>query len=101
MSERAEKPLEIIWSKQALRDLDKIEEHYLKESGERLADEAVDAIYWQAGRIAELRLKFRPGENNTRECVLKQFPYTLVYRLSSARMTVVRVLHQRRAYFNR
>lgn len=101
MSERAAKPLEIAWSRRALRDLDKIEEHYLEESGERLADEAVDAIYWQATRIAELRLKFRPGENNTRECVLKQFPYTLVYRITDRAVRVVRVLHQRRAYFNR
>jgi len=101
VSERAEKPLEIVWSTRALRDLDKIEDYYLEESGERLADEAVDAIYWQAGRIGELRLKFRPGANNTRECVMKQFPYTLVYRINSVRVTIARVLHQRRAYFNR
>lgn len=101
MSDHEKKLLEISWSKRALRDLDRIEEHYLEKSGERLADEAVDAIFWQASRIAALHLKFRPGKNNTRECVLKQFPYTIVYRINSTRVTVARVLHQRRAYFNR
>ena len=43
----------------------------------------------------------RPGKSGTRECVLKRFPYTIVYRASGNAIRIVRVMHQARRYFNR
>lgn len=40
----------------------------------------------------------KPG---TRHKVVGEYPYTLVYRVAGSTIRVVRVLHQRRAYFQR
>ncbi len=88
----ARKPLEVHWSRRAERDLDRIDDYYLKEGGERLADKAVDAVYWHVQHIAELHLRFRAGKLNTRECVMQHWPFTIVYRLAGGVLTVVRVV---------
>lgn len=46
-------------------------------------------------------LQQRPGKYGTRECILRRFPYTIVYRASGDMIRIVRVLHQAREYFNR
>ena len=94
------KPLSVEWSKRAEHDLAQIEHHYFEEAGERLSELAGDAIYWQVQRIASNHLKFREGKTNTRECVMQSWPYTIVYKIDAAKVRVVRVLHQRREYFN-
>ncbi len=40
----------------------------------------------------------KPG---TRYKIVGEYPYTIVYRGTSSKVRVVRVLHQRRAYFQR
>lgn len=95
------KPLSIEWSKRAEHDLTQIEHHYFEEAGEQLAEAAGDAVYWQVQRIALNRLFFREGKADTRECVMQGWPYTIVYKIDDIKVRVVRVLHQRRAYFNR
>jgi addiction module RelE/StbE family toxin len=86
----------------ARRDIEAIESYYLDEAGETVAARAVDAVLSQAEKIAALDLKFRPGiRTGTRECVIKRFPYTLVYASHGRAVIVVRVLHQRSEYFNR
>jgi plasmid stabilization system protein ParE len=86
----------------ARRDIEAIETWYLETAGEAVADRAVDAILAQAEKIAALGLMFRPGiREGTRECVMRRFPYTLVYAARGGVVRVVRVLHQRAEYFNR
>lgn len=89
------------WSKRASADQLSIIRHYLEIASEAVAWDCFLEIEGNLERIALLGLKFRPGVNDTRECVLKQFPYTIVYRITVRTVRVVRVLHQRRAYFNR
>ncbi len=101
MFEPAKKPLKIEWSKRADKDVEQIERYYLEQAGEAVSDAAVDAIYWQADKIAGLRLKMREGQRGTRECVMKTYPYTIVYQIGAQTVRIVRVLHQRREYFNR
>jgi plasmid stabilization system protein ParE len=96
----AKKRLE--FAARARRDIEAIETWYLETAGETVADRAVDAIFDQAEQIATLGLMFRPGiREGTRECVMQQFPYTLVYVASGRAVRIVRVLHQRLKYFNR
>lgn len=76
-------------------------DYYLEESTQSVAVNCLLEIKSSLDRIAILGLQFRPGQYDTRECVLKQFPYTLVYRITARTVKVVRVLHQRREYFNR
>lgn len=94
------KLLSVEWSKRAEYDLAQIECYYFEEAGERLSELAGDAIYWQVQRIASNHLKFREGKGNTRECVMQGWPYTIVYKIDATKVRVVRVLHQRREYFN-
>lgn len=62
----------------------------------------MDAILSEAEKITALDLKFRPGiRAGTRECVMRRFPYTLVYLSAAREIKIVRVLHQRSEYFNR
>lgn len=85
----------------ARRDIEAIESWYLQTAGEEVANNAVDAILDQAEKIAALGLMFRPGIRiGTRECVMQRFPYTLVYATKGRSIKIVRVLHQRREYFN-
>ena len=76
------------WSKRAQRDLAHIEDFYLTVAGYEVADSAIDAIIAQAEKITSLGLVFRPGKDNTRECPLRRFPVTIVYRIED---NVVRV----------
>ena len=89
------------WSKRATADQLSIARYYLDTASESVAWDCFLEIESNLERIALLGLKFRAGKHNTLECVLKQFPYTIVYRITARTVRVVRVLHQRRAYFNR
>jgi plasmid stabilization system protein ParE len=51
--------------------------------------------------VAELGLVYRPGRKGPRECVMRWFPFTIIYRIELGRVRIVRVLHQVRSYFNR
>jgi plasmid stabilization system protein ParE len=96
----AKKRLE--FAARARRDIEAIETWYLETAGETVADRAVDAILDQTEKIAALGLMFRPGiREGTRECVMRRFPYTLVYTVRGDVVRIVRVLHQRSEYFNR
>jgi hypothetical protein len=44
---------------------------------------------------------YRKGEGSTRECVMRRFPFTLIYRIEPGKVRIVRVLHQARDYFTR
>ena len=51
--------------------------------------------------MAELGLVYRPGRKGPRECVMRWFPFTIIYRIEPGKVRIVRVLHQARSYFNR
>ena len=93
------KPLE--WSKRARADLDRIYDYYLEAAPYDIAEQAVRAILEQARRMAELGLVYRPGRKGTRECVMRRFPFILMYRIEPGKVRIVRVLHNARSYFNR
>lgn len=92
------RPLE--WSKRAQADLDRIYDYYLEAAPFDIAEQAIMAIVARARRIARLNLVYRPGRHETREAVVTRFPYTIIYRIETRRVCIVRVLHQAREYFN-
>lgn len=89
------------WSKRSLSDRERIFAYYWKVASRRLADEAEDFIVTKAEALVRLNLVHRPGKGNTRECVMRRFPFTIIYRIEPGAVRVVRVLHQAREYFNR
>lgn len=88
--------LPLDWLKRAKRDLANIENWYLQTAGEQVSDAAVDAIWYQAGRIQERPMLYRKGSRpGTHEAVVKKFPLLILYRVKPKCIRVLRVFHQR------
>lgn len=94
----AAKPLEV--SDRAKADIKRIAAFYAEAAGLIVAGDAARIIENAIDRIAEGLVVHRPGKRGTRECVLRKFPYIVIYRVYSAKVRIVRVLHQARDYFN-
>lgn len=94
------KPLE--WSPRARADFKRETDYYAEASTPRVSDEAAEAIFAAADRIQKAPTTYRPGiKPGTRECVLRDFPLTVVYRITPRTIRILRVMHQSRKYFNR
>lgn len=94
-------PRRLEWSASARGDLLAIDTWYAQ-FGEANAERVMRSIVDAAEELSRYPLSgpkgIRPG---TRHKVTGPYPYTIVYRLSARSVRVVRVLHQRRAYFQR
>lgn len=75
--------------------------YYCREASPTIAREAYDAIRAAAYRLLKFPLASRSGPRETRECIMRRFPFTIIYRVSGQGVRIVRVLHQARRYFNR
>lgn len=89
------------WSKRAGRDLENIFRYYWRVASRQLADEAEAAIVSRAIALTRVKLVYRRGRGDTRECVMRRFPFIIIYRIDSQAVRIVRLLHQAREYFNR
>ena len=58
-------------------------DYYLEEATQSVAVNCLLEVKNSLDRIAILGLQFREGKNETRECPMKQFPYTIVYRITA------------------
>lgn len=94
-------PKRLEWSNRGLRDLELITDYYAKVVSTNVARQAREFIQEAAKNIASRPVLHREGKRGTRECILRKFPYTIIYRASSGAVKIVRVLHQAREYFNR
>jgi toxin ParE1/3/4 len=92
------KPLE--WSERARRDLLSIAHFYTETVSPTIAHKALTAIDLAALRLCSLPADYRLGKDDTREYVMRRFPYTIIYRATAKQLRIVRVLHQARRYFN-
>lgn len=94
-------PRRLEWSASASGDLLAIDAWYAQ-FGEATAERVIQSIVAAANGLRQYPFSgpkgIRPG---TRHRVIGAYPYTLVYRVSAHAVRVVRVLHQRRAYFQR
>jgi len=84
----------------ARADVKRITNFYAETAGPSIAEAAFLTIDRAFDRLAEGVVTHRPGKRGTRECVLRKFPYIVIYRLYPGKVRVVRVLHQARDYFN-
>jgi len=94
----ATRPLSL--SPRAIRDIAAIEAHYAQFSL-ATADRVLAAIKAAADAVCRNPWIGPEGvRKGTRHKVVGKYPYTIVYRARRDRIQVVRVLHQRRQYFN-
>lgn len=94
------KPLE--WAARARADFKREADYYADAVSPHVSDEVAAAILAAADRIKKSPGGYRIGiKPATRECVLRDFPLTVIYRVGSRKITILRVMHQSRKYFNR
>lgn len=84
----------LFWSKQAERDIDRIE-YWLDRIDPALADDAIDAILERV-----LAVQAQPGigsplPGGRRKIIERRFGYVVLYRPGPAGVTILRVRHAR------
>ncbi len=98
MPASAARPLSL--SPRAIRDIAAIEAYYAQ-FGLVTADRVLATIKAAAESVRLNPLIGTEGiRKGTRHKVIGRYPYTIVYRVHRNAIQVVRVLHQRREYFN-
>ncbi len=76
--------MQLDWSLRALADRKRIYAYYWNTASERIADTVDAAIAERTRAIAKLDLVYRRGKGSTRECVMRRFPFTIIYRRTEA-----------------
>lgn len=83
--------------RQALRNLEDIYAYYATQTTPAHAYDVIADIRAQIERLAQYPAYGRPGKKvNTRELVLRRYPYIAVYRVQGQRVIVIRVQDTRR-----
>ena len=94
--QKAKKQLE--WSLRSGRDLLAIDAH-ISPDNPVAAEQVVDYIISQAELLTRFPLTGRiPKPGAPRELVFTRYPYNLIYRVTRAKVRIVRVIHQSRLY---
>ena len=93
-------PLPITWTESAWEDLDGIADYLLGESLPfEIVEEYVKRIFTAPEHLATFPGAGKPGRvPNTREWLVKDMPYALVYRVLSDRVQILRVMHSSRQF---
>ena len=98
MPGKVKKPLE--WTSLAGRDLLSIEAHYAEYS-QITAGRVLSAIKSSATILEYSPLIGVSGKRpGTRHEVISKYPFIIVYRVKPKTVQILRILHQRRKYFN-
>ena len=88
-------PLSIQWTESASEDLDGIADYLLGESLPfETVEEYVKRIFTAPEHLATLPGAGKPGRvPNTREWLVQDTPYALIYRVLPDRIQILRVMH--------
>ena len=90
--------MQIRWEEDALSDLIHIRE-YIEEENPTATGKVAQRIIDKVNLLAEQPLLGSPGRlHNTRELVLTNTPYTIIYHASADLTTILRVFHQARQW---
>ncbi len=85
--------MNILWTDPAEADLDGILDHILAENPQA-ALSVYERIHERVGRLASFPYTGRPGRlHDTRELIIPETPYIVVYRVRPAAVEVLRVIH--------
>ena len=96
----ARSPLPIKWTESAWEDLDGISD-YLVSEGVAFEDveDYVKRIFKAPEHLSTLPGAGKPGRvPNTREWLVKDTPYALIYRVAADKVQILRVMHGSRQF---
>ena len=90
--------MRLVWTAAAVIDLEQISD-YLLEKNPEIAAPIIRRIFESALELKRFPRRGRPGrKRGTRELVLTQLPYLLVYETVEESIRVLRVLHGARRW---
>lgn len=90
--------MRIRWEEDALADLVALRE-YIAQDNPASARKIARQLLEKTGLLLEQPLLGSPGRiHNTRELVIPNTPYTLIYHATSDTITILRVFHQARQW---
>ncbi|HEY2391248.1 MAG TPA: type II toxin-antitoxin system RelE/ParE family toxin [Candidatus Angelobacter sp.] len=90
--------MRVVWTHAAANDLEQISD-YLFEQHAEIAVDTIRRIYQTAAALKQFPHRGRPGrKQGTRELVLIQLPYLVVYEIVGQRVHILRVLHGARRW---
>ena len=96
MQRKAKKQLE--WSARSESDLLAIDA-YIATDNPVAAEQVVNYIISQAELLTRFPLTGRiPKPGSPRELIFTRYPYNLIYRVTSTKIRIVRVIHQSRLH---
>ena len=85
--------MELRWTEEAARDLERIADYLFERAPERAAD-LIRQIYDSPSALLSFPHRGRLGrKTGTRDLVLSPLPYIVVYRISGDVIHIVRILH--------
>ena len=85
--------MELRWTEDAARDLERIADYLFERTPERAAD-LIRQIYNSPSALLGFPHRGRLGrKTGTRDLVLSPLPYIVVYRISGDVIHIVRILH--------
>ncbi len=86
--------MRIRWTQPAVHDLSKICDYIEEHGTPATAGRVARSIYRAASSLHKFPHRGRPGRRpDTRELVLPNLPYIIVYRAEESAATVLRILH--------
>ncbi len=90
--------MRLVWTTAAVADLEQISD-YLFENNPEFAATTIQSIFESASELKLFPRRGRPGrKESTRELVLTQLPYLIVYEVVDQSVRVLRVLHGARRW---
>lgn len=90
--------MKIKWLRQALRNLEQVQE-YLADYNLEASRETIKKIQSAVSQLADYPLMGREGRvAGTRELVISQTPYIIIYRVKRDAVEILRVLHTAKRY---
>lgn len=90
--------MKIKWLRQALRNLEQAHAYIVKDNPEA-ARQLILRIQSAAGQLAEFPFTGRVGRvESTRELVISNTSYLIIYRVKEESVEILRVLHSSRKY---
>jgi toxin ParE1/3/4 len=91
--------MRIRWTKPAADDLTQISDYTEENFGPSQARRAATTIYEAVDSLAKFPRRGRPGKKpETRELVISELPFLVVYRNSGSVIEVMRILHGSRKW---
>lgn len=90
---------DIIWSDDALNDVELAKKYYIQEGDKVLARHFLTEVQQKILQLYDLPHLGRIGEVfGTKELILQKFPFKVIYKIQESHLFVIAFIHQKQLY---